>query len=112
MEKINQYRQLIKSLLEEYALVKTANLPDVENQLVFDEKRDHYQLLRVGFEGRRRVYYCVFQLDIKNGKIWVQHDATDAPIAQKLLDAGVPNSDIVLGFHAPYKRGLSGLAVA
>ena len=112
MEKINQYRQLIQSLLSENAKVKPANLPDVENQLIFDEKRDHYQLMRVGFEGNRRVYYCVFQLDIKDGKIWVQQDATDSPIAQKLLDAGVPPSDIVLGFHAPYKRGMSGLAVA
>lgn len=112
MEKIKKYRQLIQSILENNATVKPANLPDAENQLIFDEKRDRYQLLRVGFEARKRVYYCVFQLDIIKGKIWVQHDATDTPIAQTLLDAGVPKEDIVLGFHAPYKRPLSGLAVA
>lgn len=112
MEKVKQYRELIQALLEEYAQVKPANLPDIENQLVFDEKRNVYQLLRVGFEDRRRVYYIVFQMDIKDGKIWVQQDTTDVPIVQRLLDAGVPKSDIVLGFHAPYKRALAGFATA
>ncbi|MCU0348900.1 MAG: XisI protein, partial [Saprospiraceae bacterium] len=59
-----------------------------------------------------RVYYIVFQMDIKDGKIWVQQDTTDVPIVQRLLDAGVPKSDIVLGFHAPYKRALAGFATA
>lgn len=112
MEKIIKYRTVIQSLLEEYAKTKLANQPDIENQLVFDEKRNVYQLLRLGFENRRRVHYIVFQLDIKDGKIWVQQDATDVPIVQRLLDADVPKTDIVLGFHAPYKRPLSGFAVA
>lgn len=112
MEKIKKYRKIIQEILEEYSKIKPANLPDIENQLVFDEKRNVYQLLRIGFENRRRVYYIVFQLDIKEGKIWIQQDTTDVPIAQRLLDAGVPKNDIVLGFHAPYKRSLSGFAVA
>jgi XisI protein len=112
MEKMKKYKQIIQSLLEEYAQFKPANLTEVENQLVFDEKRNVYQLLRHGFEDRKRVFYIVFQMDIKDGKIWVQQDTTDVPIVQRLLDAGVPKSDIVLGFHAPYKRALAGFAVA
>ncbi len=112
MEKVKNYRKVIQTLLEYYATIKPVNLPDIENQLVFDEKRNVYQLLRVGFDNRLRVYYIVFQMDIKNGKIWVQQDVTDVPIVQKLLDAGIPKSDIVLGFHAPYKRPLTGFAVA
>lgn len=112
MEKVETYKHIIQSLLEEYALIKPSNLPDIENQLVFDEKRNVYQLLRLGFEDRKRVYYTVFQMDIKAGKIWVQQDTTDVPIVQRLLDAGVPKSDIVLGFHAPYKRALAGFATA
>ncbi|MEI6409994.1 MAG: XisI protein [Bacteroidota bacterium] len=112
MDKIIKYRKIIKTLLEEYALVKPAFLEEVENQLVFDEAGDHYQLLRIGFENRRRVYYCVFHLDIKNEKVWIQADATDVPIAHRLEAAGVPKEDIVLGFHAPYKRALEGYAAA
>ena len=112
MDKVEQYRQIIRNLLEEYALYKPVNLPEVENQLLFDEQRDRYQLLRVGFENRRRVHYCVFHLDLKEGKVWVQEDATDVPIVQRLEAAGVPKEDIVLGFHAPYKRALAGYAEA
>lgn len=112
MDKITRYRKIIRELLEEYSAIKPANLLEVENQLVFDEQRDRYQLLRVGFENRRRVHYCVFHLDLKDGKIWIQEDATDVPIAHRLEGAGVPKSDIVLGFHAPYKRALAGYATA
>jgi hypothetical protein len=84
----------------------------VENQLLFDEERDRYQLLRVGFENRRRVHYCVFHLDIKNDKIWIQEDATDVPIVLRSEAAGVSKEDIVLAFHAPYKRALTGYATA
>lgn len=51
-------------------------------------------------------------MDIKDGKIWIQEDVTDVPIAQRLPDAEVRKSDIVLGFHAPYKRALAGFAAA
>ncbi len=99
-------------ILNEYSTVKPINLPDVENQLIFDEERGHYQLFRVGFEEQRRVHYCVFHFDLKEGKIWVQEDTTDIPIVQRLLDAGIPREEIVLGFHAPFKRPYTGFAVA
>jgi len=112
MDKLDRYRKIITAFLTEYSKVKLAHLTEVENQLVFDEKNDHYQLLRIGFENRRRVYYCVFHVDIKNGKVWIQEDATDLPLVLKLEQAGVPKGDIVLAFHAPYKRALSGYGVA
>jgi hypothetical protein len=37
---------------------------------------------------------------------------TDLRIAQVLKDKGVPASDIMLGFHSPFKRQFSGYAVA
>ncbi len=112
MDKLTTYRQLIRSILDKYVNIRLANSPDIENELVIDEKLDHYQLIRLGFEGNRRVYYCVFHFDIKNEKIWIQQDTTDIPVAQLLLDAGIPKEDIVLAFHAPYRRELSGFAVA
>ena len=112
MNKAAKYRKIVMDFLLEYCQVRLAQLPEVENQLVFDEKNDHYQLLRIGFENRRRVYYCVFHVDIKDEKVWIQEDATDLPLVLKLEQAGVPKEDIVLAFHAPYKRALSGYGVA
>ncbi|MCB0565721.1 MAG: XisI protein [Phaeodactylibacter sp.] len=47
-----------------------------------------------------------------DGKIWLQHDGTDLIVAQKLLDQGIPKTDIVLAFHAPFVREDTGFALS
>jgi len=55
--------------------------------------------MHIGWDGQRRVRGCVAHLDIRGGKAWVQHDGTDRPVAEALVEAGIPREDIVLGFH-------------
>ena len=85
---------------------------DVENELFFDQKRDHYQLMRVGWQDLERVYYTVLHFDIKDGKIWLQQNSTDVDVGQELIEMGVEKKDIVLGLHPPYKRPYTGYGVA
>ncbi|WP_310587671.1 XisI protein [Fibrella rubiginis] len=79
---------------------------------MIDTERDHYQILTIGWEDGKRVYYPIFHLDIRNDKIWVQEDATDYDLVGELERHGIAKSDIVLAFHAPYKRPYTGYAVA
>ena len=72
----------------------------------------HYQIWHIGWDGWKRIHYCVLHINIKDGKIWVQHDGIYEGITQKLLDAGVPHKSIVLGFHAPSERKHTPFAVA
>lgn len=51
-------------------------------------------------------------MDIKNGKVWIQHDGTESGIAGELLEAGIPRDHIVLAFHHPSKRQYTSFAVA
>ena len=78
---------------------------------MFDTERDHDQVMNVGWENKRRIYGCVVHLDIKHGKIWIQHDGTKIGIADELLKIGVPKKGIVLAFHPPYRRQFTGFAV-
>jgi hypothetical protein len=55
-----------------------------------------------------RFHGSLLHVDIKNGQIWIQHDGTEGGIANELVEMGVPKTDIVLAFHAPYKRGYTG----
>jgi XisI protein len=55
----------------------------------------------------QRVYYPIFHIDIK-----VQKDASDSDLVGKLEEQGVDKADIVLAFHAPFKRPFTGYAVA
>lgn len=49
---------------------------------------------------------------LRNGKIWIEEDGTEDGFASHLLEAGVPKSDIVLAFHAPWERQYTEFAVA
>jgi hypothetical protein len=108
------YREIIINLLESYASVPSIGVAgeELEEQLILDTQRDHYQILTIGWENGKRVYYPIFHLDIRNGKIWVQEDATDFDIVGELEQRGVAKNDIVLAFQAPYKRPFTGYGVA
>ncbi|MBD2615462.1 MAG: XisI protein [Nostoc sp. GBBB01] len=41
----------------------------------------------------------------------MQTDGTEIRIANELIAAGVSKEDILLGFHAPYKRKFTDFAV-
>ena len=114
-DKLNRYRQIIITLLQEYADTPTSVEEvgnELEEQLLIDTKNDHYQILTIGWEDAKRVYYPIFHIDIKNGKVWVQEDATDSDLVGQLEAGGIEKGDIVLAFHAPYKRPFTGYAVA
>ena len=65
----------------------------------------------IAFSHRLKLRGCVHDEAIKDGKVWVQYNGTELAIAQILMGKGVPASDIVLGFHTPFKRQFSGYAV-
>jgi XisI protein len=111
MDKLALFRQAIQTILADYVKVSISN-GEIESQAVFDTQRDHYQVMNVGWDGHRRVHGCVLHLDIKDGKVWVQHNMTEMPIAQELIALGVAKEDIVLGFQAAYMREYTGFGVA
>jgi hypothetical protein len=83
----------------------------LEYQWIMDTINHHYQVLITGWEGSTRVHDLIVQIDIKDGFVWVQQDNTDYGVAQALIDAGIPKEQIVLGFHSPTTRPLTGFAV-
>ncbi|MEH2030213.1 MAG: XisI protein [Nostoc sp.] len=111
MAKLDQYREYIQNLLTKYGSYKPSE-EDVEIQLIFDTVRDHYQILEIGWDGYDRIYNCVIHLDIKDEKIWIQHNMTDIQIAEDLAEMGVPREDIILGLQPSYLRQYTQYGVA
>jgi hypothetical protein len=115
MATIDKYRQYVQQFLSDYAnLVASSSIEakhEVEAELVFDTERDRYQVVDVGWQNGRRVYGCVLHIDIKDGKLWIQHNSTEIRIAEEFLNLGVPREHIVLGFQPEYTRQRSGFAV-
>ena len=112
MANLTDYRNIIEEVLSWYGQYPEPRGEEYERQLVFDRERDHYLVVDTGWDYLKRIHHNLIHLDIKDEKIWVQEDMTDPGIVQKLLDRGVPRTDIVLAFHAPYKRPYTEFAAA
>jgi hypothetical protein len=111
MERLEQYREAIRSLLKSYA-AEVDQDEQLETQVILDQEHDHYQLVSLGWQGQRRFYSCLMHLDIKDGKVWIQRNQTDRLIAQELMEMGVAREDIVLGLQPAYARPDTGYGVA
>jgi len=110
MEKLELYRSCIKNILLDHSKYKPAH-GEIEVQPIFDRDRDHYQLMHLGWKKDQWVHSCILHLDITEGKIWLQWNATERDIAAELVQMGVPKTDIVIGFHSPFMRKFTEYAV-
>jgi hypothetical protein len=111
MDKTARYRNIIKHLLYEYAKHKP-KYGQIETEIIIDEERNHYKVMRIGWRDEHRIYGTVIHLDIINDRVWIQYDGTNRPVADALLEAGVPREDIVLAFHPPDVRQYTDFAAA
>lgn len=109
MAKVNQYRQIIQELLTSLA---TSNESEIECQFVCDTKNDHYQIVEMGWQGSKRIFACYIHIDIKDEKVWIQHNMTEVDLGQALVDKGIPASDIILGLQPQYKRPYTKYGIA
>lgn len=111
MDKLMRYREVIRKELAGYATWMAKPNSQVRYEVVFDPVLDHFELICCGWERHRRIHHVVFHLDIIDGKIWIQYDATDRPIAEELVRAGIPKEDIVLAEKPPEVRQYTGYGV-
>ena len=108
MEKIKKYENLIIELLNS---IKGTSL---DNVVIADKEKRHYQLLHVGNDSRNRYFFHVrihFHLR-EDGVICVYENRTEEEIGDTLMEQGVPKSDILVGFLPQTARQYAGYATA
>ncbi len=110
MDKLERYRQILRRIVEECASYRMSH-GQIETEAIIDRETDHYEVRQVGWDDYRRIHGSVIHLDIKNGKTWLQYDGTEYCVADRLIEAGVPKEDIVLGFQPEEVRPHTGFAV-
>jgi len=109
MDTVSEYRRIIRDLILGYAQFKPS-VGDVQIESIFDESNDHYELIYAGWNGPYRIHGSVLHLDIRNGKVWIQHDGTEEGVAEELVKAGIPRDHIVLAFKPLDVRKLTDYA--
>ncbi|MEH2124186.1 XisI protein [Nostoc sp.] len=110
MDTLDNYRQIIQKILNEYAQLPYA-YGELERQLIIDQTANHYLLLTLGWENNHRVHGCLVHIDIINDKIWIQRDGTEYGIANELVNAGISKNQIVLAFQPVDVRQYTEFAV-
>jgi len=110
METLSRYRRAITRVLSDLAEASTGDATEILP--LFDTVNDNYLLVAAGWRGMQRTHHIIAHLRIRNGKIWIEADNTDAAIVQQLLDSGISKTEIVLAFHSLQKRPYTEFAVA
>lgn len=103
MDKLDRYRDIVEQTLAKHVF-NSERYPNLRDRPVFDRRTDNYLVVREGWEQSKRTYGVVVHVEIINGKIWIQEDWTEHGVAGDLEAAGVPKTDIVLGFQPPQVR--------
>jgi hypothetical protein len=111
MHYLDQYRQIIRSILKPYADINYANV-NVKNRSAFDAETDQYIILSEGWDKDQHLHCVLIHVEIIDAKIWIQVDGTEDGIAAEMIQSGISKEDIVLGFHEPEIRKYTGFAVA
>lgn len=113
MDKIAEYKVIVKEVIAEVAGDDLDPKDEIKTQVIKDDAGGHYLVFSNGWRKEQRVYGCYLHIDVTDdGKVWLQHDGTDEMVAQMLMDKGIPKSDIVLAFYAPFRRADTGFAAA
>ena len=105
MDPISKYQAIVVDVItnSNYYRYPSPN-PNVETLFYQDEKRGRCLLYATGWSGQKAISNVILAVRIKEGKIWIDEDATEEGIATALLEAGIPEEDIVLAFQHPFLR--------
>ncbi|MDB9517257.1 XisI protein [Roseofilum reptotaenium CS-1145] len=111
MDKVKFYRETIEKILRRHVDMPYS-YGEIDEHLIIDQERNHFLLFDVGWQQKRRVHGCITHVQIVDGKIWIQRDGIEDGVTEELLEAGVPKSDIVLGFQPPEVRPYTGYGIS
>ena len=112
MDKLTRYKEIVREIVEKMGTRGIKPDSPIKHQIIKDDEGGHYLLFYHGWKEDNRFYGCYLHIDVtEDGKVWVQHDGTDMIAAQQLIDKGIPKTDIVIGYHAPFMRADTEFAV-
>ncbi len=84
MDKLEQYRQIIQTVVKRHAQYIPSH-GEIETLPLCDTLNDNYLLIDLGWDRTGRVHAVVFHLRIQDEKIWVESDGTEEGVTQELL---------------------------
>jgi hypothetical protein len=112
VDPLETLRQAIVRVFDEWEAYTSGPLCTVRVVPVVDRQHDRYVLQDVDPSGNRLRSRTMAHLEIRDGKIWILTDNTEAGIATELVAAGISKTSIVLAFYPPSVREIGEFAAA
>ena len=114
MDRVARYKELVKEVVREILAEMATFTPEagVRTEVSMDDAAGHYQITQFGWSGRNRIHGMILHCDVRDGKIYLEHDGTSFEVVDMLIARGVPPGDMVLGWQPPNLRHLTPFAVA
>ena len=95
MDTASTYRNIIKQIILRYARLRPSH-GDIRLDEVFDEARDRYALMQVGWDRGRRVRGNLIYITLQDSKIYIEYDGMEHGIKSDLIAQGVSEENIIL----------------
>lgn len=92
------YQQCIKTLLRRYEGLNT-NYSRAE--VIFDDENCRYLVVWIGWMKSKRIYQSAIHIEICEQEILIQCNDTEDLLVTELIEMGVPQEKIRLGFVSP-----------
>ncbi len=110
-DQVRRYAEAAQAVLEEWCAIPNLEA-GIRDRVFLDDEHRRYAVISEGWVRSERVHHVVIDLEIIDGKVWIQADNTDSAVARKLEARGVAKMDIVLGFRPPDLRAATEYAAA
>jgi|SRR5579875_779784 len=110
MDTIERDRDIIESMPIEYTKIPDSH-GDFRSEEVFDRTRDHYLLMNVVWDNKRRVHGRLVRIDLIDGKLGSRRDRPEHGVATGSPQAGLSKDRNVLAVKSPERRRLTEFAV-
>ncbi len=111
MDRLTERKRLVKKIMQEvYEYFPEENT--VRTEFISDDTAGHYEIMQVGWAYGRRIHGTVVHVDVTESRVLVEHNGTDIDVVEMIQKAGIPDSEIVLGWHPPHMRQYTEFALA
>ncbi len=68
-----KYARIVRDVVLEHARYKPSH-GEINVEAIIDLEKGHYQILHVGWHGKRRVHGMPLHIDLIDDKVWIQYD--------------------------------------
>ncbi len=103
MDKLSSYQNIVSDILTVLATRIPVNKPHQKKHLIINEDHNEFILVSLGRTEKQYEYNVLAHLELKDGKILIHEESIDPSLFERLMDKGIPESDILPVYLPDYE---------